>query len=264
MPPRAKPFDLKQVAKLFNDTIAAIQAPENLEPKAIEWLKATRYALMRDIENKYYELEKGLNDPLLLPAWVSPTNSLDLLVGAPIPALLAEYSNAFIDNLLTLLKDCGFQNCSSSPCLPYIWLRIRFPAVVAPAAENAPAVVIPQTLKVDDEFSRLARGAGRGRGDTEDRKPSVGAFTATRFGNLLADARRDTASPAPSASKKRRRDSPTVKEEEEGADQGRRLRSVTLANSSVSARLRSVTRASSTATLRSSVGNGRRRVKRED
>jgi hypothetical protein len=56
MPPRAKPFDLKNVAKLFNDTIAAIRddTPDfkALEPQAIEWLKAARYKLMRDLEQE--------------------------------------------------------------------------------------------------------------------------------------------------------------------------------------------------------------------
>ena len=47
-------FDLKQVGKLFNDTIAAIRDDtpdlDALEPQAIEWLKKARYQLMRDVE----------------------------------------------------------------------------------------------------------------------------------------------------------------------------------------------------------------------
>jgi hypothetical protein len=61
MPPRAKPFDLKNVAKLFNDTIAAIRddTPDfkALEPQAIEWLKAARYKLMRDLEQECVDLQ---------------------------------------------------------------------------------------------------------------------------------------------------------------------------------------------------------------
>jgi hypothetical protein len=47
-------FDLKQVGKLFNDTVSAIRDDtpdmDALEPQAIEWLKSARYKLMRDVE----------------------------------------------------------------------------------------------------------------------------------------------------------------------------------------------------------------------
>jgi hypothetical protein len=53
MPPR-NPVDLKQVGKLFEDTLAAIRddAPDidTLEQQAIAWLKAARYKIMREIE----------------------------------------------------------------------------------------------------------------------------------------------------------------------------------------------------------------------
>ncbi|KAJ7854340.1 hypothetical protein B0H13DRAFT_1903718 [Mycena leptocephala] len=53
-PTPAMPIDLKQVAKLFNDTLAEVwdNTPdlETLEPQAIEWLKAARHKLMRDLE----------------------------------------------------------------------------------------------------------------------------------------------------------------------------------------------------------------------
>lgn len=54
MAPPGKPFDLKQVAKLFNDTLSAIRdgGPEALEPDAKEWLKAARHQLMRDVEKR--------------------------------------------------------------------------------------------------------------------------------------------------------------------------------------------------------------------
>jgi hypothetical protein len=61
MPPRAKPIDLKNVTKLFNDTIAAIRddTPDvkALEPQAIEWLKAARNKLMRDLEQECVDLQ---------------------------------------------------------------------------------------------------------------------------------------------------------------------------------------------------------------
>ncbi|KAJ6472921.1 hypothetical protein C8R47DRAFT_1221650 [Mycena vitilis] len=52
-----KTFDLKSVGKVFDDTLAAIEAeiPTNraLKPEAIEWLKAARYKVMRDVEQAH-------------------------------------------------------------------------------------------------------------------------------------------------------------------------------------------------------------------
>ncbi|KAJ7776001.1 hypothetical protein DFH07DRAFT_798996 [Mycena maculata] len=240
-PPPNKPFDLKSVARLFNDTIRVVREgpTPDFDPAAIEWLKAARHKLMRDIETHYYELEKALHNPSSQPAWIDPQKSLCLLT-TMIPDVLEPYKFAFLANLVALVKDCGFNVCNSDAG-PWIGLYIRFPTQVG-EHPTAPAAV-PQSLHVEDEFSWLAQGDG-GR----DRKPSVGAFTATNFGSLLAGVRGETeTTPNTSLAKKRRRASGPVKEEPE--EEGRRLRSMT--------------RASSAETLRSHRG-GRKRVKREE
>ncbi|KAJ7141649.1 hypothetical protein C8R46DRAFT_582153 [Mycena filopes] len=243
MPPRRP--DLKQVAKLFNDTLAAMrdEAPDidTLEPQAIAWLKNARYKLMRDLEQEFYTLESGRDTPSSWPPWaVNPSQSLNLFMN-PLPAVLEPFQQAINNNLLELVKDCGFEHCDLQ------WagiIRIRFPAQVrAPPREVRPLVV-------HDEFSSAQGGQAR-----------IGA---TNFAGLILDARGE-GSEAPSTSRKRRipkdegaddADTPSVSEKrrsrtnrtavkkEESEDEGRRLRSVT--------------RASSTVTLRESRGSVRR------
>ncbi|KAJ7913149.1 hypothetical protein B0H13DRAFT_2326545 [Mycena leptocephala] len=155
MPPRAKPFDLKNVAKLFNDTIAAIRddTPDfkALEPQAIEWLKAARYKLMRDLEQEYYKLDRARDTPMSQPAWALDPAKAIHLQPAPLPTVLQAYRPVIRDNILTLLKDCGFTHCSSPALDPgWMFFQIRFPAQVAAAP--------PPPLYVKDEFSRLAKG----------------------------------------------------------------------------------------------------------
>ncbi|KAJ7754303.1 hypothetical protein DFH07DRAFT_822992 [Mycena maculata] len=252
MPPSKKPFDLKNVAKLFNEALSVIRdevspTAEELEPQAIEWLKAARYKIMRDLEKSFYDLENARNNVALRPRWVDPKYTLVLLTEG-VPAVLRPYNPAFTTNLTTLVTDCGFNVVTSGggDLGSGIGVWIRF---LAQVVENLPAhPVFPQTLHVEDEFSRLAQGKVE-----QDRKTSVGAFTATNFGRLLGEVRGETANGAsPSISKKRRRAAGTVKEEPE--DERRRLRSVT--------------RASSTATLRSNADDVlrgvRKRVKREE
>ncbi|KAF7376671.1 hypothetical protein MSAN_00084000 [Mycena sanguinolenta] len=239
--------DLKQVGKLFNDTIAAIRDDTpDMQPQAIEWLKAARYKLMRDVEKAYYELERTRDDPMSQPSWaLDPTQSLILITNA-LPAVLDPYRFAMRNNLSTLLTDCGFQvTCYELTTLKGpICLYIHFPAQLT----AAPAV--PHTLHIDDEFST---------------QTATGAFGAGNFAHLLTNARNDgTAAGGKSdsestAGKKRRRASRSVKteEDEENDEEEDRTR-----------RLRSVTRASSTATLRSTPGrerrSGRKRVKKEE
>ncbi|KAJ7929714.1 hypothetical protein B0H13DRAFT_1963705 [Mycena leptocephala] len=260
MPPRAKPFDLKNVAKLFNDTIAAIRddTPDfkALEPQAIEWLKAARYKLMRDLEQEYYKLERARDTPMSQPAWALDPAQAIFLQPVPLPTVLNAYRPAIRENLLTLLKDCGFNHCSS-PALDPSWMffQIHFPAQVAAAP---PPPQQPPPLYVKDEFSRLAKG-----GAVKSR-PGVGGFSGSNFARLLTDARGENGNGAGDSpddddtaagpSKKRRRASRIVKEESD--DEAR-------------PRLRSVTRASSAATLRESNSvntrrSGRKRVKREE
>ncbi|KAJ7913174.1 hypothetical protein B0H13DRAFT_2005471, partial [Mycena leptocephala] len=241
MPPRAKPFDLKNVAKLFNDTIAAIRddTPDfkALEPQAIEWLKAARYKLMRDLEQEYYKLERARDAPMSQPAWALDPAQAIFLQPVPLPTVLNAYHPAIRENLLTLLKDCGFNHCSS-PALDPSWMffQIHFPAQVAAAP---PPPQQPPPLCVKDEFSRLAKG-----GAVKSR-PGVGGFSGSNFARLLTDARE----------RMRRRASRIVKEESDDEE--------------ARPRLRSVTRASSAATLRESSSvntrrSGRKRVKREE
>jgi hypothetical protein len=57
--------DLKQVAKLFNETLAAIRhdVPDfgGLEPYATEWLKDAQDKLMHDIETAYVHHDLALS-----------------------------------------------------------------------------------------------------------------------------------------------------------------------------------------------------------
>ncbi|KAJ7237866.1 hypothetical protein C8J57DRAFT_1374913 [Mycena rebaudengoi] len=204
---------MKQVGQLFDETLAAIRdnAPgiDALEPEAIAWLKSARYEIMRGIESAYYEVDRSLN----------PSSSLFLTTG-PVPTLLYPYGNVFRDNLATLIQDCGFSKSSVSNNMTFISVRIYFPVLQRVAAEQPPAA--PRVLHVEDEFSRMGGEVAQG------------GFSATAFGRLLTDARRE--------------------DSEENDNEGPRLRSMT--------------HASSVATLRSSPGNlrrsGRKRVKTEE
>jgi hypothetical protein len=120
-----QPFDLNQVVKLFNHTLAAIRnnTPSNEapEPQAIAWLKDARYKLMRDIEaayvrrngfvfflilvHSYYKLERSRHAPLSQPEWaVDPSKRLYLFT-PDLPIVLELYRGAIVENLLRLLRD---------------------------------------------------------------------------------------------------------------------------------------------------------------
>ncbi|KAJ7673868.1 hypothetical protein DFH06DRAFT_1318984 [Mycena polygramma] len=259
MPPR-KIFDLKSVGKLFDDTLAAIEAeiPTNraLKPEAIEWLKAARYKLMRDVEQAYYQLEASRNT-LSRPVWANRQAPLYLCTSM-VPTLLEAYRPAFGDNLRQLLQSCGFP--IPGPGLGVaggaIIFAITFAAeLTAPpqnrGAEDAP----PAQLHIDDEFSKLAEGG-----------KCVSAFAARNFGQLLVDARRDDPGVGGSTSgtkKKRRRPSRTPKDESDPEPTGKEE-----VDDDERRRLRSVTRATSAATLRSSSDaprrSSRKKVKQEE
>ncbi|KAJ7660253.1 hypothetical protein DFH06DRAFT_1472319 [Mycena polygramma] len=185
-------FDLKQVGKLFDDTVSAIRedTPDmaTLEPQALEWLKAARYKLMRDIESAYYKLQRSRNTPLEQPAWaVDPSQKL-FLETAQLPTVLLPFLCAIESNLLALLKDCGFHHCTSYTDRDGVAFWIRFPEQLAPAgAKKKPS----QTLYVQDEFSQR-REEGEGK-----RGNAPGPFSASEFGRLLIDARgeNDTGNP---------------------------------------------------------------------
>ncbi|KAJ7681348.1 hypothetical protein B0H17DRAFT_1076455 [Mycena rosella] len=249
-PPRNPAVDLKQVGQLFKDTLVAVrdQAPDNdtLEPAAIEWLKAARCAIMRQIEQAYYSLDRTRDTPFSQPVWVNPTHEL-FACASGIPVVLFPYGEAFRANIATLMADCGFDKCRTSYSGDNVYVNISFPVPPRVAAGDPPAA--PRALQVDDEFSRMAAGAPRG-----DSKSAVGGFGATNFARLLTAARVED--PAASSGTKsgtgnKRRASRVVKDEIE--DEGPRLRSMT--------------RASSAATLQSNAGSVRRssrkRVKSE-
>ncbi|KAJ6601446.1 hypothetical protein DFH09DRAFT_1355596 [Mycena vulgaris] len=244
------PLDLKQVGQLFKDILEAVRndAPDMdaLEPAAIAWLKNARYKIMREIEKAYYSLDQTRDTPMSQPAWaVDPSQAL--WTSTPFPVVLSPYSTAFRNNLAALMVDCGFHNCVVGTGLHYIYIQISFPAVprVSLALDAA-----PETLHVDDEFSRMVEGA-----PPDDRKPIIGAFAGTDFARLLGATRGEgsKASGSKSGKGKKRVASRAIKDE---------------SNDDEGPRLRSMTRASSTATLRSNAGSvrrsGRKRVKNED
>ncbi|KAJ7510677.1 hypothetical protein B0H11DRAFT_1031315 [Mycena galericulata] len=171
---------LEEVGKLFNDLLATIRDDLDhgaLEPVAIAWLKEARYKLMRDLETKYYELATTRHTPLLLPLWVNPAHSLFLHTEF-VPAMLSAYQHAFVHNIRTLMKDCGFQSCRVSSSLS-IDVVIQFPRW-----QNVASNTIPASLYVDDQFSRMAEGATRG-----DQQP--GGFSVVNFARLVEDTRLD-------------------------------------------------------------------------
>ncbi|KAJ7035786.1 hypothetical protein C8F04DRAFT_1394590 [Mycena alexandri] len=271
MPPPARP-DLKQVAKLFNDTIAAVrdEAPsiEALEPQAIEWVKSARHNIMRQLEAAFYSLERTRDQPLNQPQWaLDPAQNL-VLTTHQIPTLLSLYTQVMGDNLFALIKDCAFDNCTPHISLygkqGHISFSINFPAQLAAAPAQAPL----RPLVIEDEFSRPVAG-----------QPRIG-FGATNFARLLIDARGETSgeADAPSTSKKRR--GSRIPNKERDVDDppsnpaaGKKRCTTrgavkTEESDDGSRRLRSVTRASSTVTLREPTpGNvrrsGRKAVKHE-
>ncbi|KAJ7111769.1 hypothetical protein C8R44DRAFT_798620 [Mycena epipterygia] len=178
MPP--PPVDLKKVGELFEETLAAIRdgTPDNeaLEPQALAWLKDARYKIMRQVEASYYKLARSRDAPLSQPIWVNPSRSLYLRTD-PIPTILIPYVHLFSANLVTLMKDCGFQDCSPVDSMNQLSLVIRFP--IRPRVAQDPPV-LPEILHVEDEFSGMAEGGC---------KPINGGFSATDFGRLLISAR---------------------------------------------------------------------------
>ncbi|KAJ7017275.1 hypothetical protein C8F04DRAFT_1406096 [Mycena alexandri] len=238
MPPPARP-DLKQVAKLFNDTIAAVrdEAPgiEALEPQAIEWVKSARHNIMRQLEAAFYSLERTRDQPLNQPQWaLDPAQNL-VLTTHRIPTLLSPYTQTDFDN-----------------CTPHIYLYAQAPL---------------RPLVIEDEFSRPARQLRVGFGATNFARLLIDAR-----GETSGEA------DAPSTSKKRR-GSRIPKKESDDDDPPSNLAAgkkrcttcgavKTEESDDDSRRLRSVTRASSTLTLREPTpGNvrrsGRKAVKHE-
>ncbi|KAJ7092947.1 hypothetical protein B0H15DRAFT_947758 [Mycena belliarum] len=247
MPPRA--FDLKQVGKLFDEALASIRDNpldnETLEPAALAWLKTARYTMMRAIEKSYYDLARSVDNPAFRPSWVDPAVPLYISIAA-VPIMLKPYERLLMDNLMGLLRACGFASCQALPGFGLgVNILVQFPAGPAPPGPPPQALVLPASLHVDDEFSRMAAGARVGR-DT--------GFAAGDFGRLLVGVRGGGKTPAAG---KKRRASRAVKDESD--DERPRLRSITRASSSATSRtLRS---RSSTAIVRTS---GRKRVKVEE
>ncbi|KAJ6628491.1 hypothetical protein B0H10DRAFT_1990143 [Mycena sp. CBHHK59/15] len=245
MPPRTNPVDLKQVGKLFKDTLASMRGDaldaDELQPEAIAWLKAARCKIMLQIQDAFYQLDRARDTPLSQPHWVDPAYPL-YVYADPVPVVLRQYQNAFRNNVAALMLECAFENCTTAFTSNTLYVSIVFPAAPRIAAAAL------QTLDVDDEFSRMVEGA------KADRKPAIGAFAATDFARLLGAARGEGSGGSKSGAAKKRRAPSEIKDESEDEAEGLRLRSMT--------------RASSTATLRPTVGNVRRsarkRVKGEE
>ncbi|KAJ7889791.1 hypothetical protein B0H14DRAFT_2690970 [Mycena olivaceomarginata] len=180
--------DLTAVGRIFHDTLAAIQndTPDivGLKPQAVEWLKAARYKLMRDIESNYYQLEALRDTPLTRPQWMIRNSGQPLLLQTnAIPTLLDPYKPAFCDNLSELLKSSGFQHHTVSNTAYYntISIAINLPAQAALGAAGREQQA-PRTLHVEDEFSRAAKGKGRAE-----------IFAASKLGRLLISGREESA-----------------------------------------------------------------------
>ncbi|KAJ7035787.1 hypothetical protein C8F04DRAFT_1341761 [Mycena alexandri] len=169
------PFDLQQVAKLFNDTIAIIRDDRpDVEPQASAWLKSARYKLMRDLEKRYYELDRSRAQPLLRPDWALDPRKELLLWTENLPAVLDSYKEPIRENLRTLFRDCGFHHCRIT-CDRQFYIQIAFPAQLtagSPAPSSSP-------LHVEDAFSRFGVD-GEGR---------ASAFSGTSFAQLLLETR---------------------------------------------------------------------------
>ncbi|KAJ7434079.1 hypothetical protein FB451DRAFT_1195688 [Mycena latifolia] len=163
--------------------------PETLEPQAVACLKAARYQIMRKIESSYYELQRGRDNPLSLPNLVDPTRPL-LISTDKFPTPLHSYKALFTANLLKLLSDCGFHPCSAMMRYDGILLLIYFPHRPSQALN---ALVLPDTLDMENEFIGMADGAAQG-----DSKPGGGEFLAADFGRLLIRARGEDVKPSES------------------------------------------------------------------
>ncbi|KAJ7872998.1 hypothetical protein B0H13DRAFT_1895160 [Mycena leptocephala] len=203
------PVDLKQVAKLFNDTLAEVwdNTPdvETVEPQAIEWLKAARHKLMCELERHYYSLDGSRHTPLSQPLWVQKPDVYSLTQG--------------------------------TNSLPAIRFRPGLAAAAVPPHT-------PRTLYVEDEFSRHAPdGGGRirigagpfaasnfGRLLIDAQGESAGGSGERDSGRN--NKRRRTSRPV----KEEGSDNPIVKEESNEEEHGRRLRSLTRASSAATLR----------------------------
>ncbi|KAJ6585905.1 hypothetical protein B0H19DRAFT_1250662 [Mycena capillaripes] len=166
---------------------------DSLQPQAIEWLKAARHKLMRDIESAYYELERSRHTPLSQPAWAVDSSAPLFVHTEVLPRVLQPFSPAIGDNLFTLRKECGFTHSTKADAIGSVCFYIRFPARLT--APKAP----PETLYVEDEFSQ--RGGGEGE---VIRRNDAGAFAASNFGRLLIEARGESVPVATAAASQRK------------------------------------------------------------
>ncbi|KAJ7719013.1 hypothetical protein DFH07DRAFT_1009912 [Mycena maculata] len=145
-------MSLQEVGKLFDHLLSCIRDDLDqgaLEPMAIAWLKDARYNLMRDIETKYYELARARGTPSQLPTYVDPSYALYMETEC-IPTVLLRYQQVFIDNLDTLMKDCGFKDRDVSRWATRVQVTLRFPVRPRVASAQGP---IPRTLHIEDQFS---------------------------------------------------------------------------------------------------------------
>ncbi|KAJ7141652.1 hypothetical protein C8R46DRAFT_1046864 [Mycena filopes] len=175
------PFDLEQVGRLFNDTIAVLRDDtSDVEPEAMAWLKAARYTLMRGLEKEYYALERSRTEPLKRPGWALDPACQLILETDGFPALLAPHRTAIQANLLALMSACGFHHCVVVNTARPMLLVITFPAQLTAGPQSGTSASPRGALKVQDEFSRM--------GGEEARN---GGFSASRFAQLLTETRQN-------------------------------------------------------------------------
>jgi hypothetical protein len=103
-----------------------------LEPQAIEWLKAARYKLMRDLEQailififlpsytspRYYKLERARDTPMSQPAWALDPAQGIFLQPVPLPTVLNAYRPAIRENSSRSSKIVALTTAAVPPWIP--------------------------------------------------------------------------------------------------------------------------------------------------
>jgi hypothetical protein len=129
----------------------------------------------------YNQLAQCGDTPLSQPAWaVDPTESLFLMT-EEVPRALYPYIHAIGNNLLALLKACGFDH-TDGPV--YITGNICFDVYFPTQAVSSRRAPPKSTLYAEDQFTALERSAADGA-------RTAGAFVASDFGRLIDNARRE-------------------------------------------------------------------------
>lgn len=228
--------------------------------------------LLKYFSARYYELAQSRTNLSSQPGYATDSSKPLYITTQNLPAILWPYMSALIANLTDLLKDCGFNVRASAPltCHFGIAFSIYFPAQLAGRDGPGSGSDVPQTLEIDDEFSRAKNGKGKGTGGVI--KSSV--FQASAFGRLLMappplggedngtkDNVKRPARKSKANAKRRKTTTARVKSETADEDGTRASTSKGLTGARAAVRARSATRRASTATM-SEDGGALRRSKR--